>query len=52
VTAGAVAGLCWVAPALATNHLFEGRSSTLILINGGYHAVRFTLIGAAFALLG
>lgn len=52
VAAGAVAGICWVATALATNYLFEGRRASLIFINGGYHAVRFTLIGVAFALLG
>jgi hypothetical protein len=50
--AGAGAGLCLVATSLATNVLFEGRSWTLILINGGYHAVRFTLIGVVFGLLG
>ena len=52
IVAGAAAGLCWVATALATNYLFEGRPVVLIAINGGYHAVRFTLIGAAFAFLG
>jgi hypothetical protein len=52
ITAGAAAGVCWVATSLATNYLFEGRSATLIAINGGYHAVRFTLIGLAFAMLG
>jgi hypothetical protein len=52
VATGAVAGLCWVATSLATNYLFEGRSATLILINGGYHAVRFTLFGVAFGFLG
>jgi hypothetical protein len=52
IATGAAAGLCFVAPSLATNHLFEGKSTTLMLINGGYHAVRFALIGAAFALLG
>ena len=52
ISAGAAAGVCWVATALATNYLFEGRRLSLILINGGYHAVRFTLIGLAFALLG
>ena len=45
-------GICWVATSLATNYLFEGRNATLMLINGGYHAVRFTLIGVAFGLLG
>ena len=52
VGAGASAGICWVATALATNYLFEGRRASLMFINGGYHAVRFTLIGLSFALLG
>ena len=52
IVAGAAAGLCWVATALATNYLFERRSAALIAINGGYHAVRFTLIGLVFGLLG
>jgi hypothetical protein len=52
VTCGAAAGLCWVATSLATNYLFEGRPFALIAINAGYHAVRFTLIGVAFAFLG
>jgi len=52
IVAGAAAGLCWVATALATNYLFEGRPVALIAINGGYHAVRFALIGLAFGLLG
>ena len=50
ITAGASAGLCWVATSLATNYLFEGRPAALFAINGGYHAVRFTLMGLAFAL--
>ena len=52
IAAGAGAGICFVATALATNYLFEGRRVSLILINGGYHAVRFILIGLAFAFLG
>jgi hypothetical protein len=52
VVTGAGAGLCWVATALATNYLFERRSLVLIGINGGYHAVRFALIGLAFGLVG
>ena len=52
IAAGAAAGLFWVATSLATNYLFEGRSAALMLINGGYHAVRFALFGLAFALLG
>lgn len=52
VVAGAAAGLCWVATALATNYLFERRPVALMAINGGYHAIRFTLIGLSFGLLG
>ena len=52
IVCGAAAGLCWVATALATNYLFEGRPAALIAINAGYHAVRFTLIGVAFAFFG
>ena len=52
IAAGAAAGLFWVAASLATNDLFEGRPAILIVINGGYHAVRFTLIGLTFGLLG
>jgi len=52
VGAGAAAGVCWVATSLWTNDLFERRPFSLTLINGGYHAVKFTLIGLAFALLG
>lgn len=52
IVVGAGAGLCWVGTALATNYLFERRPGALIAINGGYHAVRFTLIGLTFGLLG
>jgi len=52
IVAGAAVGLFFVAAGLATNDLFERRPVGLILINGGYHAVRFTLIGLAFGLLG
>ena len=52
IAAGAGAGLFLVATSLATNYLFEGRRVTVMLINGGYHTVRFTLFGLAYALLG
>jgi hypothetical protein len=52
VATGAAAGIFLVATALATNYLFEGRPGSLIVINGGYHAVRFTLIGLTFGLIG
>lgn len=50
--AGFAAGAFWVAGSIATNYLFEKGSMRLFLINGGYHTVRFTLIGAAFGFLG
>jgi hypothetical protein len=52
IACGAAVGLCWVGTALTTNYLFEGRPASLIAINAGYHAVRFTLIGVVFAFLG
>ena len=45
-TAGALTGLGWVAPAIATIALFERRSLRYILINGGYFAVAFIVMGA------
>ncbi|HKE18716.1 MAG TPA: DUF1761 domain-containing protein [Kofleriaceae bacterium] len=45
-TAGALAGIGWVATALATIFLFERRSTTLILIDAGYLAVAYTAMGA------
>lgn len=50
--AGYAAGLFWVSFSIGTNYLFERSSMRLWLINGGYHTVRFTLIGLAFGLLG
>ncbi len=42
---GLTAGLCWVTASFGINYLFERRSFTLFLINGGYHTLQFTLIG-------
>ncbi|UPT62321.1 MAG: DUF1761 domain-containing protein [Hyphomonadaceae bacterium JAD_PAG50586_4] len=42
---GATAGVCWVAGSFGINYLFERKSLALFLINGGYHAIQFTLIG-------
>lgn len=49
---GLAAGLGIVATAIGTNYLFERRSPRHWLINGGYHALRFVLIGLSFALFG
>ena len=48
---GFAAGLCWVAASFGTNYLFEHRSLRLFLINGGYHTLQFTLIGAIVGAL-
>jgi hypothetical protein len=48
--AGASAGLCWVAASFGINYLFERRSFTLFAINGGYHALQFTLYGLILGL--
>jgi hypothetical protein len=44
--AGLSAGLCWVAGSFGINYLFEQKSMKLFLINGGYHTLQYTLIGA------
>lgn len=51
VGAGAAAGLCWVAASFGMNHLFERRPLRLFLINGGYHTLQFTLIGAILGVM-
>jgi hypothetical protein len=43
---GFTAGLCWVGASLGISYLFERRPLALFLINGGYHVLQFTLIGA------
>ena len=43
---GLAAGVCWVATSYGISYLFERRPLALWLINGGYHAIQFTLIGA------
>ena len=49
--AGFAAGLFWVAASVGVNHLFEGRSLKLFLINGGYNVVMFTVMGAVLGAL-
>jgi hypothetical protein len=49
---GAAIGGLFVLPSIATNYLFEGKSLLLTAINGGYHVVRFALMGLVFGLLG
>jgi hypothetical protein len=44
--AGALAGVGWATASLATVFLFERRSGMLIVIDGGYLAVSYTVMGA------
>ena len=46
MAAGGLAGLGWVAMAIAIIGVFENRSWTYILINGGYMTVAFLIMGA------
>ncbi len=44
--AGALTGFGWVAMAIAIVGLFENRTWTYILINGGYMTLAFVIMGA------
>lgn len=48
--AGLAAGLFWVAGSFGINYLFEKKGFKLWLINGGYHALQYTLIGTILGL--
>lgn len=45
LTAGALAGIGWVMLSFGVTYLFEDRSFKLFLVNGGYHAVKFIVMG-------
>jgi hypothetical protein len=47
---GACAGVLWVAASFGINYLFERKPLSLFLINGGYHALQFTLFGFILGL--
>lgn len=44
--AGGLAGIGWVAMAIAVIGVFENKSWTYLLINGGYMIVAFVIMGA------
>ena len=46
MTAGGLAGLGWVAMAVAVVGVFENKSWAYILINGGYMTLAFVIMGA------
>ncbi len=45
LAAGALAGAGWVATGMGITYLFEKRSLKLWLVNAGYHAVTFVVMG-------
>ena len=51
VAYGAAAGICWVGASFGISYLFERRSLVHWLINGGYHAIQFTLFGLILGLM-
>jgi hypothetical protein len=48
--AGFAAGLFWVAGSFAINYQFEQKPAALLLINGGYHTVQYTIFGVILGL--
>ena len=50
MTAGALAGIGWVAAALGIIYLFERKSLKLFFINAGYQAVAFVIMGGILGI--
>lgn len=44
--AGFAAGFFWVTGSMAVSYQFEQRPTRLLIINGGYHTVQYTMYGA------
>jgi hypothetical protein len=43
-------GLIWIAGSFAINYQFEQKPLKLLLVNGGYHTVQYTLYGLILGL--
>jgi Protein of unknown function (DUF1761) len=43
-------GLIWIAGSFGINYQFEGKPAKLLLVNGGYHTVQYTLYGVILGL--
>lgn len=50
IAAGFAVGACVAAASLGINYQFASRSARYWLIDGGFHAVRFTLMGVVLGL--
>lgn len=46
IGAGFAAGFFWVTGSMAVSYQFEQRPNRLLIINGGYHTVQYTMYGA------
>jgi hypothetical protein len=47
---GLIVGLCFVGASFGVNYQFAGRSTILLLIDGGYHTAQFLLFGLVLGL--
>ncbi len=50
--AGALVGVGWVTTSFVTTYLFERRPMALAFVDGGYHAVTYTVMGVLIGWLG
>jgi hypothetical protein len=50
VGTGLLVGICFVAASFGVNYQFASRSTTLWLIDGGYHSIQFLLYGLILGL--
>jgi hypothetical protein len=50
MTAGALAGVGWVAAGMGVTYLFEARPLKLFLVDAGYHAVTFVVMGGILGI--
>ena len=47
---GLAVGLAFITTSFGIQHLFEGRTARVALINGGYHTAQFALFGVILGL--
>jgi hypothetical protein len=47
---GLIVGACFVMASFGINYQFAGRSTVLLLIDGGYHVMQFLLFGLVLGL--
>lgn len=47
---GVAVGVAFITTSFAIQHLFEGRTARVALINGGYHTAQFAIFGLVLGL--